>query len=155
MRKAARLTAVVTSLALVTAACGGDDDPGDAVDAVVDEVEGTADDMTADMSDDMTAEMSDDMMACDEPREMSVQLQWSTQAQFAGYYAAEAQGFFADHCLAVSILEGGVDIVPQTQLANGDTDFAISWVSKALASREAGADIVNIAQIFQRYLVAG
>ena len=81
---------------------------------------------------------------------MSLQLQWFTQAQFAGYYAAQDQGFFEDHCLDVTILEGGVDIVPQTQLANGDVDFAISWVSKALASREAGADIVNIAQIFQR-----
>ena len=49
-----------------------------------------------------------------------------------------------------SILEGGVDILPHVQLANGDADFAISWVSKALAGREAGADITDIAQIFQR-----
>ena len=53
-------------------------------------------------------------------------------------------------CLDVTIVEGGVEIVPQTQLANGDVDFALAWVPKALASREAGADIVNIAQIFQR-----
>ena len=53
-------------------------------------------------------------------------------------------------CLDVSIVEGGVEIVPQTQLANGDVDFAIAWVPKALASREAGADITDIAQIFQR-----
>ena len=33
---------------------------------------------------------------------------------------------------------------------NGDVDFALAWVPKALASREAGADIVNIAQIYQR-----
>ncbi len=107
-----------------------------------------------DMADDDMADddMADDDMAmeCDTPREMSVQLQWFTQAQFAGYYAADDQGFFEAHCLDVTILEGGVDIVPQTQLANGDADFAISWVSKALASREAGADITNIAQIFQR-----
>jgi NitT/TauT family transport system substrate-binding protein len=81
---------------------------------------------------------------------VSLQLQWFTQAQFAGYYAADAQGFYADQCLDVTIVEGGVEIVPQTQLANGDVDFAISWVSKALASREAGADIVNIAQVFGR-----
>ncbi len=43
-----------------------------------------------------------------------------------------------------------MEIVPQTQLANGDVDFALAWVPKALASREAGADIVNIGQIFQR-----
>ena len=105
------------------------------------------------MADDMASDttMADDMaMECDALRETSVQLQWFTQAQFAGYYAAQDQGFFENHCLDVTILEGGVDIVPQTQLANGDADFAISWVSKALASREAGADITNIAQIFQR-----
>ena len=49
-----------------------------------------------------------------------------------------------------TILEGAVDIVPQTVLANGDADFAIAWVPKALASREAGANIVDIAQVFQR-----
>jgi len=77
-------------------------------------------------------------------------LQWFTQAQFAGYYAAIDQGYYAAQCLDVTIVEGGVDIVPQQQLADGAVDFALSWVPKALASREAGADIVNIAQIFQR-----
>ena len=48
------------------------------------------------------------------------------------------------------MVEGGVEIVPQTQLANGDVDFAIAWVPKALATREAGAEITDIAQIFQR-----
>ncbi len=72
------------------------------------------------------------------------------QAQFAGYYAALDQGFYDEQCIDLTILEGGVEIVPQTQLANGDADFAIAWVPKALASREAGANITNIAQIFQR-----
>jgi NitT/TauT family transport system substrate-binding protein len=114
-----------------------------------DDMADEGDDM-ADEGDDMADEGDDMTMECDEPREMSLQLQWFTQAQFAGYYAADALGFYENHCLDVTILEGGVDIVPQTQLANGDTDFAISWVSKALASREAGANITNIAQIFQR-----
>ena len=74
----------------------------------------------------------------------------SAQAQFAGYYAAFDQGFYDDMCLDVELIEGGVEIVPQMLLANGDADFAIAWVPKALASREAGANIVNIAQIFQR-----
>ena len=72
------------------------------------------------------------------------------QAQFAGYFAALDQDFYGDNCLDVEILEGGVDIVPQQQLADGAADFAIAWVPKALQTREAGADIVNIAQIFQR-----
>jgi NitT/TauT family transport system substrate-binding protein len=81
---------------------------------------------------------------------VKLQLQWVTQAQFAGYFAAVDQGFYKDQCLDVTILEGAVDIVPQTVLANGDADFAIAWVPKALASREAGANIVDIAQVFQR-----
>jgi NitT/TauT family transport system substrate-binding protein len=60
------------------------------------------------------------------------------------------QGFYEDEGLDVEIVEGGVDIVPQTQLANGVADFAIAWVPKALASREQGAAITDIAQIFQR-----
>ena len=50
---------------------------------------------------------------------MKLQLQWFIQAQFAGYYAAQDQGFYADQCLDVTIVEGGVDIVPQQQLADG------------------------------------
>ena len=87
---------------------------------------------------------------CSTPTPVKLQLQWVTQAQFAGYFAAIDQGFYKDQCLDVTILEGAVDIVPQTVLANGDADFAISWVPKALASREAGANIVDIAQVFQR-----
>ena len=81
---------------------------------------------------------------------VKLQLQWFIQAQFAGYYAAQDQGFYADQCLDVTIVEGGVDIVPQQQLADGAVDFALAWVPKALATREAGANIVDIAQVFQR-----
>jgi NitT/TauT family transport system substrate-binding protein len=81
---------------------------------------------------------------------VKLQLQWFTQAQFAGYFAAEDQGFFKKHGLNVQILEGGTDIVPQTVLAQGGADYAIAWVPKALASREQGANITDVAQIFQR-----
>jgi NitT/TauT family transport system substrate-binding protein len=81
---------------------------------------------------------------------VKLQLQWFIQAQFAGYFAAQDKGFYADQCLDVEIVEGGVDIVPQQQLADGAVDFALAWVPKALASREAGANIVDIAQVFQR-----
>jgi NitT/TauT family transport system substrate-binding protein len=81
---------------------------------------------------------------------VKLQLQWFTQAQFAGYFAAVDQGFYEDAGLDVTILEGGVDIVPQTVLAQGQADYAIAWVPKALASREQGAGITDVAQIFQR-----
>jgi NitT/TauT family transport system substrate-binding protein len=83
-------------------------------------------------------------------RPVKLQLQWFTQAQFAGYFAALDQGFYADAGLDVEILEGGVDIVPATVLASGAADFAISWVPRGLVPREEGLDITNIAQIFQR-----
>lgn len=81
---------------------------------------------------------------------VKLQLQWFVQAQFAGYIAAVDQGFYREAGLDVEILEGGVDIVPQTVLAQGNADFAVAWVPKALASREQGAGITNIGQIFQR-----
>jgi NitT/TauT family transport system substrate-binding protein len=81
---------------------------------------------------------------------VKLQLQWFTQAQFAGYFAAVDQGFYKKHGLDVQIIEGGVDIVPQTVLAQGGADYAIAWVPKALASREQGANITDVAQIFQR-----
>jgi NitT/TauT family transport system substrate-binding protein len=87
---------------------------------------------------------------CTTPDPVKLQLQWFIQAQFAGYFAAQEKGFYDDWCLDVEIVEGGVDIVPQQQLADGAVDFALAWVPKALATREAGANIVDIAQVFQR-----
>ena len=77
-------------------------------------------------------------------------MQWFTQGQFAGYFAAVDQGFYEKQGLDVEIKEGGVDIVPQTVLAQGQADYAIAWVPKALASREQGAGITDVAQVFQR-----
>ncbi|MET0887965.1 MAG: ABC transporter substrate-binding protein [Mycetocola sp.] len=81
---------------------------------------------------------------------VKLQLQWFAQAQFAGYYAALDQGYYEDEGLDVEILEGGADIVPQDVLAAGDADYAISWVPKVLGSIEQGANITNVAQIFER-----
>ncbi|WP_460605631.1 ABC transporter substrate-binding protein [Jatrophihabitans fulvus] len=81
---------------------------------------------------------------------VKLQLQWFTQAQFAGYIAALKKGFYKDAGLDVSILQGGVDIVPQTVLAKGQADYAIAWVPKALQSREKGAQITDVGQVFQR-----
>jgi NitT/TauT family transport system substrate-binding protein len=79
-----------------------------------------------------------------------LQLQWVPQAQFAGYYAALDQGYYAAEGLEVTILPGAVDIVPATVVAGGNAEFGISWVPKMLASRESGADVQVIGQVFQR-----
>src|SRR5690606_11386078 len=79
-----------------------------------------------------------------------LQLQWVAQSQFAGYYAALDQGFYEEEGLDLTILEGAVEIVPQQVVASGGAEFGIAWVPKVLESLESGADLVNIAQIFQR-----
>ncbi len=87
---------------------------------------------------------------CDTPTPVSLQLQWVTQSQFAGYFAARDQGIYEEFCLDVTILEGAVDIVPQQVVASGQAEFGLAWVPKVLASRAEGANLVNIAQVFQR-----
>lgn len=93
---------------------------------------------------------SSDSGECDTTDSVRLQLQWVAQAQFAGYFVAKDLGYYEAQCLDVEILEGAVDIVPQTVLASGGAEFGLAWVPKALVSREQGADIVNIAQVFER-----
>jgi NitT/TauT family transport system substrate-binding protein len=81
---------------------------------------------------------------------VKLQLQWYAQAQFAGYYAAVAKGYYKDEGLDVSIVEGSADIVPIDVLTSGDVDYAISWVPKVLGSIEQGAKVTDVAQIFER-----
>ena len=86
-----------------------------------------------------------------EAASVQLQLQWAPQAQFAGYFAAVEQGYYADENLEVEILDGGPDVIPQQVGSAPDgPEFTISWVPKVLEAREAGSDLVNIAQIFQR-----
>ena len=79
-----------------------------------------------------------------------LQLQWVTQAQFAGYYVANALGFYEDEGLAVTILESEGEIQPADTVAAGAAEFGVTWLPKTLIANEKGADLVNIAQIFQR-----
>jgi len=96
------------------------------------------------------AEADAETVATEELTPVRLQLQWVTQSQFAGYYAALDQGFYTEEGLDVTILEGAVEIVPQQVVASGEAEFGIAWVPKVLASREQGADLVNIGQVFQR-----
>lgn len=81
---------------------------------------------------------------------VTLQLQWVAQAQFAGYYAAVAQGFYKKEGLDVTIKEAGTTTVPIDVLAAGDADYAISWVPKVLGSIEQGTNVTDVAQIFER-----
>jgi len=81
--------------------------------------------------------------------EVRLQLQWVTQAQFAGYYVALDKGFYDEEDLDVTILPGGPDIAPPQVLAGGGADVMLNWMPSALAAREKGLPVVNIAQPFK------
>ena len=79
----------------------------------------------------------------------TLQTKWVTQAQFAGYYVALEKGYYDDEGLDVTIKSGGPDIAPPQVIAGGGADILIEWMPAALASREKGLNLVNIAQPFK------
>ncbi|MEI7772149.1 MAG: ABC transporter substrate-binding protein [Chloroflexales bacterium] len=81
---------------------------------------------------------------------VTLQLKWVAQAQFAGYFAALEQGFYKAENLDVTIQNGGPDIVPEQVVASGQAQFGIDWMASLLATRETGAPLVNIAQVYTR-----
>ena len=81
--------------------------------------------------------------------ELTLQLKWVTQAQFAGYYVALDKGLYEAEGLDVTIMPGGPDIAPVQVLMGGGADVMVDWMPAALAAREQGAPVVNIAQPFK------
>lgn len=81
--------------------------------------------------------------------DLTLQLKWVTQAQFAGYYVAQDKGFYGDEDLNVTIKPGGPDIAPTQVIAGGGADVTVEWMPAALSAREKGLPLVNIAQPFK------
>ncbi len=151
MKHSWRIFTILMAIGLLLAACGT----------------GGTDDATAtpDASEPAASEPAGSEPAASEPAATSdcgtealggtiavdFQLQWVPQAQFAGYFAAKDLGFYEDAGLDVTLLDGGPDIAPQQVVADPNgPEFGEGWVPKVLVAREEGADLVNIAQVFQR-----
>ncbi len=79
---------------------------------------------------------------------VTLQLKWHHQFQFAGYYAAQEQGYFRDAGLDVRILEAepGIDVVKE--VASGRAQFGVGS-SALLLSRYRGQPVVVLAAVFQ------
>ena len=120
------LPVLLVAMLVALAGCGGDDDGGG------------------------TAATGTETAAQAEPDKVTLQLKWVTQAQFAGYYAAEEQGFYEEEGLDVTIKPGGPDIVPEQVVLGGQAEFGIDWTDNLLATRDQGGEIVQIAQVFAR-----
>lgn len=82
--------------------------------------------------------------------DFTIQLKWLTQAQFAGYFVALEKGFYDEVGLDVTIKPGGPDIAPPQVIAAGGADVIVEWMPAALAARERGVPLVNVAQVFDR-----
>jgi NitT/TauT family transport system substrate-binding protein len=120
----------LAALALVVAGCGGDDDEEAGGDATT------------------PAETTGEEQV--ETADVTLQLKWVTQGQFAGYYAALEQGYYEEEGLNVTIKPGGPDIVPEQVVLGGQAEFGINWLDNTLATRDQGGKIINIAQVFAR-----
>ena len=118
---------LLITAALVGVGCGGDDDESTSTSAAASETS-TAQEMT----------------------DVTLQLKWVTQAQFAGYYAAKEQGYYEKAGLNVELKVGGPDITPEQVVSSGQAEFGIDWLPALLAARDKGEDLVNIAQVFAR-----
>jgi NitT/TauT family transport system substrate-binding protein len=81
---------------------------------------------------------------------VTLQLKWVTQSQFAGYYAAQALGYYKDFGLDVSLKVGGPSITPEQVVASGQAQIGVDWLPSLLATRDTGTNLVNIAQMFAR-----
>lgn len=81
---------------------------------------------------------------------VTLQLKWVAQAQFAGYFVAKDKGFYQEENLDVTIKPGGPDIAPEQVIAGGGADVIVTWMAAALAARDKGVNLVNIAQPFKK-----
>ena len=89
-------------------------------------------------------------MTAQAAEKVTIQLKWLPQAQFAGYYLAQAKGYYKAEGLDVTIKPGGPDIGPAQVMAGNGADVMVDWMPSALASREAGVPLVNIAQVYNQ-----
>jgi NitT/TauT family transport system substrate-binding protein len=81
---------------------------------------------------------------------VTLQLKWVTQSQFAGYYAAVTNGYYKDFGLNVTLKVGGPSITPETVVASGQAQIGVDWVPSLLATRDTGTSLVSIAQMFSK-----
>src|SRR5437773_3525859 len=81
---------------------------------------------------------------------VTLQLKWVTQAQFAGFYAAKAKGYYAQAGLDVNLKVGGPTITPEQVVLGKQAEFGIDWVPSLLSFRDGGKKITQIAQLFSK-----
>ena len=82
------------------------------------------------------------------PEKVVLALKWYHQFQFAGYYAAQARGFYAAEGLEVDFREPAMQRPPVETVAKGEADYGVAGTDLLLA-RSRGAPVVVLAAVFQ------
>jgi NitT/TauT family transport system substrate-binding protein len=85
-----------------------------------------------------------------EPKSAALVLQWQPQAQFAGFYVAEAKGFYREAGVDLRLIPGGPDVIASRLLASGQAQFATMFLATGIERRAGGMPIVHLAQLVQR-----
>jgi EAL domain-containing protein (putative c-di-GMP-specific phosphodiesterase class I)/ABC-type nitrate/sulfonate/bicarbonate transport system substrate-binding protein/GGDEF domain-containing protein len=80
--------------------------------------------------------------------DVSIHLKWYHKFQFAGYYAAQQQGYFTDEGYTVRLIEGGPNNNHLHHLINDSSQYAVLG-SEALSSLALGSPVIIVASIFQ------
>jgi len=86
------------------------------------------------------------------PDQVTVQLAWTHQAQFAGFYAADQQGYYTEEGLEVTLLPRpvvGTDTV--AVVVDGKADFGVDYGARLVAARSQGRPVTAIATLYRRY----
>lgn len=80
---------------------------------------------------------------------VTLQLKWTHAFQFAGYYAAQEQGYYRDAGLQVNIVEAAPDTDPVRNVLDGHAQFGVG-TSSLLLERAVGKPVVALAVVFQQ-----
>jgi NitT/TauT family transport system substrate-binding protein len=80
---------------------------------------------------------------------VTLQLQWVTQAQFAGYYVALEKGWYAEEGIDLTIIPGGPDQAPIDLVTSGTRDFGTALLADLTVAVQTSKPVIGIAQIQQ------
>lgn len=85
-----------------------------------------------------------------DPTDLTLQLRFIFNAQFAGSYLAAENGHYAEQGLNVTIQPGGGGVAPDPVVAQGSADIGISTATSLANSVAQGAPLKAIAAAYQR-----
>lgn len=84
------------------------------------------------------------------PVSITVQLLWTHQAQFAGLYAADQLGYYAEEGLTVNFVEGGPTVDKFTTVLDGTAQFGVAGADELILARADGKQVTALAVMYQR-----